>query len=73
MTIGQKIKELRLERGLNKMQLANRLCVDRGSVSNWEKDNNEPRLYALIGMADIFGVTLDELCCYTPNVSLQEG
>jgi putative transcriptional regulator len=64
MTIGAKIKQLRLEHGLSKQQLADKLCVEMRSISRWEKDSNEPHLYALIGMADIFGVTLDELCCY---------
>jgi transcriptional regulator with XRE-family HTH domain len=63
MTIGQKIKQLRLEHGLSSQELADKLCVDRGSVRRWEIDSNEPHLYALIGMADVFGVTLDELCC----------
>jgi transcriptional regulator with XRE-family HTH domain len=63
MTIGQKIKQLRLEHGLSTSQLAEMLWVDRGTVRRWEIDSNEPHLYALIGMADLFGVTLDELCC----------
>lgn len=67
MTIGQKIKKLRLEHKLKKTQLADILLVNRTSVGNWENDLTEPHLYALIGMADIFGVTLDELCCYTPK------
>lgn len=63
MTIGQKIKQLRLKHDLTQAQLANMLHVARGSISGWEHDLSEPHLYALIGMANVFGVTLDELCC----------
>jgi transcriptional regulator with XRE-family HTH domain len=64
MTIGQKIKQLRKENGLSRERLADMLFINRTTVLNWENDDNEPHLYSLIGMADIFGVTLDELCCY---------
>lgn len=64
MTIGQKIKQLRLEHGLTMRQLADKLCVGNSCINHWENEKNEPHLYALIGMAEIFGVTLDELCCY---------
>lgn len=67
MTIGKKIKNLRIEHKLKKTQLADILLVNRTSIDNWENDLTEPHLYALIGMADIFGVTLDELCCHTPK------
>ena len=63
MTIGQKIKQLRLEHGLSPQELADKICVVRGAIYRWEKEYNEPHLYALIGMADVFNVTLDELCC----------
>ena len=67
MTIGQKIKQLRLKHGLRQQQLADKIGVSVSSISYWEHELSEPHLYALIGMADIFGVTLDELCCYTPK------
>ena len=63
MTIGQKIKELRLERGLRQQQLADKIGVSVSSISYWEHELSEPHLYALIGMANVFGITLDELCC----------
>jgi transcriptional regulator with XRE-family HTH domain len=63
MTIGQKIKQLRLEHGLKQQELADKLSVNVSCISHWEHDDNEPHLYALIGMADIFGIALDELCC----------
>ena len=63
MTIGQKIKELRLKHGLRQQQLADKIGVSVSSISYWEHELSEPHLYALIGMANVFGITLDELCC----------
>jgi transcriptional regulator with XRE-family HTH domain len=63
MTIGQKIKQLRVKHGLTQQELADKICVNVSCISHWEHDDNEPHLYALIGMADIFGIALDELCC----------
>jgi transcriptional regulator with XRE-family HTH domain len=63
MTIGNKIAKLRHEHGMTTQQLADKLYVSRGSITNWENETSEPHLYALIGMAELFGVTLDELCC----------
>jgi transcriptional regulator with XRE-family HTH domain len=67
MTVGQKIKQLREEHGLNRHGLSKKLGVTPPIISRWERDINEPHLYSLMGMADLFGVTLDELCCYTPR------
>lgn len=63
MTIGKKIKKLRLAHGLTHKQLADKIGVSKSAISYWETGKNEPTLYALIGMADVFGITLDELCC----------
>ena len=67
MTVGKKIKELRRARKLSRRKLADMLGVNFCAIGNWERDVNEPHLYSLMGMAELFGVTLDELCCYTPK------
>ncbi len=64
MTIGQKIKQLRKAHRFTQRKLADKLSVNHALISKWEHDKNEPHLYSLIGMADLFDVTLDELCCY---------
>ena len=67
MTVGKKIKQLRRAQGLSRRKLADKLGVNFCAIGCWERDANEPHLYSLMGMADLFGVTLDELCCYTPR------
>ncbi len=64
MTVGQKIKQLRRAHHLTQRKLADKIGVNHALISKWEHDENEPHLYSLMGMAELFGVTLDELCCY---------
>ena len=42
MTLGQKIKKLRIEKNLTQKDLADRLYVTFQTVSKWENDENEP-------------------------------
>lgn len=61
MSLGQTISRLRTERRLTQDDLADRLEVSRQSVSKWETDASVPELEKLVRMADLFGVSLDEL------------
>ena len=63
MSLGQTISQLRTQRKLTQDDLANQLEVSRQSVSKWETDASTPELDKLMRMADLFGVTLDELVC----------
>lgn len=63
MTIGKKIKELRKEKGWTQIDLAIELDVYQDYISFWEKGARHPSLIYAIALADVFGVTLDELCC----------
>ena len=62
--LGKNIKELRLERGLTQLELANKIGVTQGAVYFWEKGINEPTAGYLIAMAKIFSVTVDELLSF---------
>lgn len=61
MTLPEKILELRTARGLSQGELADRLEVSRQSVSKWETGQSVPDLDKIIRLADLFGVTVDEL------------
>ena len=63
MTIGEKIKELREANGLQKKQLTEKIGVNHNAVAAWERGEYEPSVFNCILLADVFGVTLDELCC----------
>jgi len=61
MNIGNKIKELRKQRGLTQEQLANSIGISFQSVSKWENDLALPDISMAPILASFFGVSLDEL------------
>lgn len=61
MTLGQRIQELRKQRGLSQEGLGEALGVSRQAVSKWEGDNGIPELDTLIAMSRLFEVTVGRL------------
>ena len=61
MTLSEKILSLRTARGMSQDDLAEQLEVSRQSVSKWETGQSTPDLDKIIRLADLFGVTVDEL------------
>ncbi len=61
MTLGNKIAELRKEKGMTQEALANVLGVSNQAVSKWEANQSCPDIQLLPQIAEIFGVTLDSL------------
>ena len=61
MEFGNKLYELRKERGLSQEELASRLDVTRQTVSKWEVGDSTPDLDKLVLMAELFEISLDEL------------
>lgn len=61
MTLGQRIQELRKQRGMSQESLGDALGVSRQAVSKWEGDNGIPELDTLIAMSRLFGVTVGQL------------
>jgi len=56
-----RFKNLRQSKGLNQVQLAERLGVKKQSISNWENDNIMPSIEMLMRIADFFHVSTDYL------------
>lgn len=56
-----RIKELRLSRGLSQVDLASKLCVSKQCISNWENDNIQPSIDMLVKIALFFSVSTDYL------------
>lgn len=63
MIIGEKIKKLRKAKGWTQDQLAELISVTRNMVGYWERNEHEPTILNCMCLADVFNVTLDELCC----------
>ena len=60
-TIGGFIAALRKANGMTQKDLAERLNVSDKTISRWERDDGAPDLAAIPAIAEIFGVTCDEL------------
>lgn len=60
-TIGSLIAALRRANGMTQRELAERLNVSDKTVSRWERDEGTPELALIPVLAEIFGVTCDEL------------
>ena len=60
-TIGGFIAALRRANGMTQKELADRLNVSDKTVSRWERDEGAPDLSLIPVIAEVFGVTCDEL------------
>lgn len=63
--IAENIKYFRKQLGLTQGELAALLCGKKSLVSNYENGYSTPDVYTLCKLAQIFGVTLDELVEYS--------
>ena len=61
MTVGERIQELRKQKGISQEKLALQLNVSRQAVSKWEQNVCEPSLDCLIEIAEIFQTDLNYL------------
>lgn len=61
MTIGEKIKELRSENNWTQKDLAEKLFITPQALSRWENGTAEPPISSINKLAQIFGVSTDEL------------
>lgn len=59
MTIGERIAELRKDRGYSQEYVAEKLDVSRQAVSKWECDASAPDTYNLIALSELFGVSVE--------------
>ena len=60
-SIGQFIAALRKANGMTQQDVADRLNVSNKAVSRWERDECAPDLTIIPALAEMFGVTCDEL------------
>ena len=60
MKIGDKIKELRIEKSLSQMQLAKLIGVSQKAIDYWERSVNEPKASYIMALVKVFEITYDE-------------
>ena len=61
LKIGEKIKELRYEKGLTQEEIGSLLGVSAQSVSKWERGEGYPDIEMLPALANYFNISIDEL------------
>ncbi len=57
----ERLKELRLEKGLTQKQLAQNTGLSKSAIDFWEREQRVPNANAVVVLAKFFGVTSDYL------------
>ena len=60
-TLGTMIAELRKQHGMTQLELAEKMGVTDKAVSKWERDLSCPDINSLPKLAEILGVSVEEL------------
>lgn len=60
-TLGTMIAELRKQHGMTQLELAEKIGVTDKAVSKWERDLSCPDINSLPNLAQILGVSVEEL------------
>ena len=67
-TIQERLKDLRLNKGLKLEELAEQTGISKSALGSYEKDDYKEINHGnLILLADFYGVSLDYLFCRTEN------
>jgi len=72
LNIAENIARLRHEKKITQEQLAEFIGVTKASVSKWENGQNTPDIILLPQLAAFFGITVDELIGYEPQLSKEQ-
>lgn len=67
-----KVKELRIKAKMTQQQLADLVYVSSRTIISIEKEQYNPSLMLAYRMAQIFGVTVEDLCCLQENKELED-
>jgi len=60
-TFSERLKELRMERGLSTTQLGKHIDMCNSIISLWENEKRDPTLKSLLALTKYFEVTMDFL------------
>ena len=72
MNLGKTIQTLRKEKNLTQNELAEKLFVSYQAISQWENGNTNPDIAIIPNIADVFGITIDELFGRPKKESIKE-
>ena len=63
---------MRLAAGLTQQQLADRVHVSARTIISIERDQYNPSLMLAYRLAEVFGTSVEELCCLRENRELED-
>ena len=66
------IKELRYSAKMTQQQLADLVHVTNRTIISIEKEQYNPSLMLAYRIAEVFGVSVEELCCLAENKALED-
>ena len=61
LTFSERLKKCRKNLNKTQREVANELCITEAGYQNYENCRNEPKMTALIKLADYFDVSIDYL------------
>lgn len=67
-----RVRELRKQSKLTQQQLADLVYVSNRTIISIEKEQYSPSLMLAYRIAEVFGVTVEELCCLKENRELED-
>ena len=67
-----KVKELRTQAGMTQQQLGDLVHVSSRTIISIEKEQYSPSLMLAYRMAEVFNVTVEDLCCLMENKKLED-
>lgn len=67
-----RVKELRIHHKLTQQQLAELVHVSARTIISIEKEQYSPSLMLAYRLAQVFGVTVEELCCLKENKEMED-
>ena len=67
-----RVKELRIAAKMTQQQLADLVHVSSRTIISIEKEQYNPSIMLAYRMAQVFGVTVEDLCCLKENKELED-
>ena len=67
-----RVKELRTAAGLTQQQLADKVHVSARTIISIEKGQYSPSLMLAYRIAELFGTSVEDLCCLRENRELED-
>lgn len=75
MSLGERIRMLRIEAEMSQQQLADILSVSRQAITKWESDRGIPDINNLTALSEVFYISVDEMLqpenigsCWKPSL-----